>query len=55
MKGDSLERLPLLAHGLEHLRIVEMRDTSARAAMRSPMPRASPNSASARCSPARSR
>src|SRR5512137_145857 len=29
MKGDSLERLPLLAHGLEHLRIVEMRDTSA--------------------------
>ena len=29
MKGDSLDRLPVLAHGLEHLRIVEIRDTLA--------------------------
>jgi diguanylate cyclase (GGDEF)-like protein/PAS domain S-box-containing protein len=29
MKGDSLDRLPVIAHGLEHLRIVELRDTLA--------------------------
>ena len=29
MKGDSLERLPLLATGLGHLRILEIRDTHA--------------------------
>ena len=29
LKGESLDRLPGLAHGLEHLRIVEMRDTLA--------------------------
>ena len=29
MKGDSLERLPLLGRGLEHLRICELRDTLA--------------------------
>jgi diguanylate cyclase (GGDEF)-like protein/PAS domain S-box-containing protein len=27
LKGESLDRLPGLAHGLEHLRIVELRDT----------------------------
>jgi len=29
MKGDSLDRLPVIARGLEHLRIVELRDTLA--------------------------
>ncbi|MCU0924240.1 MAG: hypothetical protein MUF16_28755, partial [Burkholderiaceae bacterium] len=29
LKGDSLDRLPVLAHGLDHLRIVEIRDTLA--------------------------
>jgi len=29
LKGDSLDRLPVLAHGLDHLRIVEIRDTHA--------------------------
>jgi PAS domain S-box-containing protein len=29
LKGDSVDRLPALAHGLEHLRIVEIRDTLA--------------------------
>jgi hypothetical protein len=29
MKGDSLDRLPVMARGLEHLRIVELRDTLA--------------------------
>ncbi len=48
LHGEPLERLPYLRNRLEHLRVIEIRDTRSRAPISQPKPRSWRRCASAR-------